>query len=76
MKAFISENTYASLGVVAIIVAITVWAVSLEAKVLNHADLDDKRVDKMQQELRETQKLFYSIDKRLARIEEKLHIKE
>lgn len=74
MKA-LTEKTYFSLGLVLVLIGVVVWAVRLEAKVVSHSDLDDRRVEKLEKELSDVQRLFYSIDKRLSRIEDKLGVK-
>lgn len=78
--AAISEKTRLPLGLAISAVvgasAIVIWGTQLEARVNNHVDRDERITIEQGQKIEEVQKLFYSIDARLARIEEKLEIKK
>lgn len=76
----ITDDMYMSLDMikwlVGGVVLLVVWGVSLEARVSEHVFRDDKEAEVFKQDLANTQKLFYSIDKRLSRIEDRMGIKQ
>lgn len=59
-------------SILLLVVGVAISYTKLEAKVDGHEVDDDKRVEDIQRKQEETQRLFYSIDSRLSRIEGQL----